>query len=102
MKITTGKNLSLLKGGAKSSTRAASEPGLDSVSTKKSDTSSNIVRHSGLDRIVRLVRDSAEEAEDPRVAELKLAIEEGRYEVSSDDIADAMIRETLKFSGIDE
>ena len=102
MKVTTGKNLSLLKGGAQKSTRASSEPNLDSVSSKKSEASSNIVRHSGLDRIVRLVRDSAEEAEDPRVAELKLAIEEGRYEVSSDDIADAMIRETLKFSGIDE
>ena len=102
MKITTGKNLSLLKGGAQNSTRATSEPGLDVVSTKKPATSSSIVRHSGLDRIVRLVRDSVEETGDPRVEELKLAIEEGRYEISSGEIADAMIRETLKINGIEE
>jgi len=102
VKILTGKNLPTLKAETKKSTRAPSEPGLETVTSKKAETSSSIVRHSGLDRIVRLVRDSAEQAGDPRVEELKLAIKEGRYEISSDEIADAMIRETLTISGIEE
>jgi flagellar biosynthesis anti-sigma factor FlgM len=102
VKILTGKNLSVLKAETKKSTRAPSEPGLDTAISKKAETSSSIVRHSGLDRIVRLVRDSAEQAGDPRVEEIKLAIQEGRYEISTDEIADAIIRETLTISGIEE
>ena len=102
MKITTGNNLTVLKGEAKKSTRASSEPNPTAVSRQETPASSSIVRHSGLDRIVRLVRDSAEEAGDPRVEELRLAVQEGRYEISSDDIADAIIRETLTISGIEK
>tara|TARA_B000000557_G_C20456733_1_gene309569 strand:+ start:108 stop:416 length:309 start_codon:yes stop_codon:yes gene_type:complete len=102
VKIVTGKNLSLLKGESKKSTRAPSETNLEPASSSKAQASSSIVRQSGIDRIVRLVRDSAEGATDPRVEEIKRAIAEGTYEVSSDDIADAMIRETLKFSGIEK
>jgi len=99
VKVTTGNNLSILKGGAKKSERAASDPGRGAVSSQETAASASIVRHSGLDRIVRLVRDSAEDVADPRLEEIKLAIEEGRYQISSDDIADAMIKETLTFSG---
>jgi flagellar biosynthesis anti-sigma factor FlgM len=103
VKVTNKTNLSLLKGGAKKSERPSSDPSRGAISSKVTTATSNsIVRHSGLDRIVRLIRDSAEDVADPRLEEIKLAIEEGRYKISSDDIAQAMIKETITFSGIEK
>ncbi len=99
MKVFVGQSPSALRGVSKKSAEAPGEPKTD----RKSSMPAEVVRHPGLESLVSHVHDADEQdaVGDARVEALKQAIADGRYQVDSSAIADALIDETARVHGIE-
>ena len=97
MKVTLGSHPSLVDGSRK---KEKSDKMSDTAQAKPS-AAPPLARPPAMDALVRLIREAPEDAQDSKVESLKRAIAEGSYQLSSSQIADALIKETMSYSGIE-
>ena len=76
----------------KSSRRGSSETG--------SKGSAVATVTSGMSRLVQTVQGAADPASTDKVERIQQQLAKGEYQISSEEIADGLIRETLRYAGL--